>query len=140
MSPKQARGAETEEVRVEPRVAELFLDQNEIGERLFGLGDAARGLEADALAGALFELADHAHHHQRNGQVGVDRFHAGRCFDEVGARHHAGERRFGDVGHVAEFAGGDDRLHVRRSAGFAELLHLFVDGAENRPRAHGDAR
>src|SRR5690606_28251854 len=65
---QQAGCAEPESIGAQPAVAELFLHELQVLQRLPGRADAAGRLVADLVAGALRVLADHARHDQRHGQ------------------------------------------------------------------------
>src|SRR5690606_22163770 len=65
---EERAGAEAEEVRAEPRVAQLLLHEDEPLERLLGGADPAGRLEADAIPGALVVLPDRAGHDQPHGE------------------------------------------------------------------------
>src|ERR671917_975877 len=54
---EQRRGADAEAVGRQPLVAERLLDEDELVDRLLARADAARGLEADDLAGAVDVVA-----------------------------------------------------------------------------------
>src|SRR5688500_6922337 len=69
---QEARRADAEELAAHPGVAQLFLHQGEPVGRIPGGGDPAGRFEADAMAGALAVFADGAHHHEGDGQGGVD--------------------------------------------------------------------
>ena len=125
---EQGAGSEAEEVGGEPGVAEFVFHQHEVLGGIFGGANASRGFEPDADARAFVVFADKAEHHEGVGEGGVDGFFAGGGFDEVGAGHYADGGGSGDVGVGAEFAGGEDGFDVGFAAGFAELLHLFVEG------------
>ena len=125
---EQAAGADAEAGGVEPSGAELLTHEDLPDEHLLGAADAAGGLEADDLAGALVEGADGAGHHQADGQGGVDGFLAGRGLDEIGAGHHTDEAGAGDVGEGAELAGGQDGFQVGVAAAFAEGGDLVIEG------------
>ena len=126
--PQQAGGSEAEEVGLEPAVAELLLHEGQIGEGVLGLGDSARGFVADPETRLLMVLPDLADHGQAHGQGGVDAFLSGGSLDEVGPGHHADEGGPGDVPEGAQFARCEDGLDVGLSTGFAEGLHLVVEG------------
>ena len=68
---EQAAGADAEAAGSQPGSAELLPHEDLPGEGLFGAADAAGGLEADDLTGALVIAADGAGHHQADGQGGV---------------------------------------------------------------------
>jgi hypothetical protein len=116
-------GAEAEQVRLQPAVAEFVLHHREVNERVLGLGDAAGGFVADLDAGAGFILADRPDHCQRHRQGRVHRFFAGRGLDEIGSGHHADQAGAGDVAQSAKLARREDRFHMRVAAGLAEGAH-----------------
>src|SRR5438093_10784554 len=59
---EQARGAEAEQVRLEPTVAQLLLHKNEPLQGRLGAPHAAGRLEAGRVPGALTIVADHPGH------------------------------------------------------------------------------
>src|SRR5687768_12680868 len=124
---EQRTRAEPEEIGAQPPVAELILHQVQVLERRLRRADPAGGLEAHRVAGALVVFADHATHHEGEGQRCVHSLFSGRGLDEVGPglhRHDAGAR------HVAsrpELAGGENRLHVGLTARLAESAHFIVE-------------
>src|SRR5438067_7854925 len=59
---EQAAGADTEQLRMQPGVAQLLLHERQPVERLPGGPNAAGRLEADALAGTLAIVTDDACH------------------------------------------------------------------------------
>ena len=81
------------------------------------------------MAGLIEELANRAHHHQRDIERGIDTFLAGAGLDEVRARHHADPRGARHVLQRLQFAGGEDGFQVHivaRAASGAEGLDLVV--------------
>src|SRR5207247_4359682 len=56
---EQTRGAEAEQLRLEPAVPQLLLHQDEPLQRRLGAADAAGRLEAYRVAGTLVVIADH---------------------------------------------------------------------------------
>ena len=94
--------------------------------RVLGGADAARGLEADVVARRVAIVAERAQHDEAHRQRRVDILLACRGLDEIGARLHGDHARSIDIAEGLEFAGGEDRLHVRLAAGFAHRRHLVV--------------
>src|SRR5207248_10675197 len=69
---EQAAGADTEQLGMQPGVAQLLLHERQPVEHLPGRADAAGRLEANAPASALVVVADGACHHQPDRQRGVN--------------------------------------------------------------------
>src|SRR6476469_8201362 len=65
---EQARRAEAEQVGVEPLLARGLVDEHEVADRVLGVADPARRLDADAPAGALAEVAHRLEHDERDRQ------------------------------------------------------------------------
>ena len=123
---EQRARAEPEQVGAQPAVAQLFLHQIQVLERILRGANAAGRLEADRVAGLLEVLADHPAHHDAERNRRVHAFLAGRRLDEVGAGLHRDHARPRDVAERRQLAGGENRLHVRVAAGLAEAAHLVV--------------
>ena len=139
---QQARGAEAEQLGLQPWPAELFLHQHQPVERGFCRGNAAGRLEADEIAGFLEIGADGAHHGEADGQRRVDAFLAGRGLDEIRARHHRHHRGQHDIAQRGEVAGAEDDLEMRLTAGGAHgddlVVELLPFGAEHQAARDDD--
>src|SRR5688572_22454532 len=68
---QERAGAEAIARRVEPRVAQCFLDGDEIVERLLGVPDAAGGLHPDRDARRKIEITNCFYHHLSVGERGA---------------------------------------------------------------------
>src|SRR5882672_8723952 len=68
---QHAARAESEQVRLQPTLAQLLLHQCQPLQRLFGRADPTGWLEPDRPAGPLRVLTDRARHHQAYGQSGI---------------------------------------------------------------------
>src|SRR5215217_22593 len=67
----QERGsAEAVEVRREPVDAKRLVGEHQVLDRLLRVADAAGGLEADAPAGFVVDVADRLEHHERDRERG----------------------------------------------------------------------
>src|SRR5260370_27129799 len=107
---EQSRRAEPEPFWGHPLGPERLVQHDEVGDRLLGGADAARGLEPDGPARFTNEVADRLHHHQARGQGRGGLHLAGGRLDEVGARGHGEDARAPDVVVRAELAGLEDHL------------------------------
>src|SRR6187455_2306939 len=65
---QQAARAKAEEMRPQPAIAEFFLHEDEPVECLLCRTDAAGRLEAHFVSSARTVFADHARHHQADGE------------------------------------------------------------------------
>ena len=92
-----AAGTEAKEMRRQPRIAKLFLDQRQPFQRLLGGTNPAGGFEADRHASFFGVFANGAGHHQSNRQGGIHCFLAGRSFNKIRACHHRHHAGFGYV-------------------------------------------
>lgn len=74
--PQKRRGAEAEEVGVNPLLSENVTGQSEPLQSIVGSSEAARRLEADLVTSEAVILADGSHHHEAYGHGCIHGFFA----------------------------------------------------------------
>ena len=94
---EQARGAEAEQVRLQPLLPHRLGDGDQVLDRVLRGADAAGRLHADPLAGQAVPVAHDLEHEQGDGQRRRRRDLAGRGLDEVAAGQ---DREPGCAAHV----------------------------------------
>ena len=124
---QQGTRPKAEAAGVQPIPAQFFVNQQQPIEGLFGGTDAPGGLKADDMPGLLLKIANRPHHHQADGQGGVDRLFARRCFDEIGAGHHADQRGPRHIRKSPQFTGGQNSFQMRITTHSAVRTHLVVE-------------
>src|SRR6266849_1273467 len=124
---EQRGRAKPEPLWSHPLGSERLVQHNEVGDRLLGGADTARGLDADRAPGLAHEVADRLHHHQAHGQGRGGLHLAGGRLDEVGARGHREDARPAHVVVRAELTRLEDHLEVRGPACLLDGDDLLVD-------------
>src|SRR2546423_2351394 len=85
---EQRARAETIASGIQPRVAQCFLDCDQVVQRLLGGSDAACGLHSDCDAGRQIKITDRFDHHLSVSEAGASRSLAGARLDEVPGTDH----------------------------------------------------
>src|SRR5438552_755406 len=129
---QQRARAEAIARRVEPRVAESFLDCDEVMKGLLRGSDSASRLHADGNSRRQIEIANRLYHHLSVGERRTSGCFAGARLDEVTLSNHLHreKRRRSDVVVGVELTHLEDDFELRIAARFDDRADLVLNRVE----------